>query len=246
MSIAYSNPSTSRAATARATGRNPQRTQQPNLRLVSATTIGRNLLGRASMRAVLGFVGGVVGIILIGLQLSIMIQQGSYQLAGLKAQMKDLTITNQILHEQVSSLSSDQNLANAAASLGMVTNANPVYLRLSDGKVIGHPKVAGAGTGVKIGKNVVPNAALVAVTTKTALEASTKAARAASNAAKAAAAASASAALHPMVSPKVNSANAKSNSSVAGKADKTNVANAPVASPKVVLASSGIPVSPTH
>jgi len=186
-------------------------------------------------------VGGAVAVILAGLQLSIMIQQGSYQLAGLKNQMKDLTITNQILDEQVSSLSSDQNLANAAASLGMVTNANPVYLRLSDGKVIGHPKVAGTGTDVKIGKNVVPNAALVAVTTKAALAASTKAAAAASSAAKAAAAASANAALHPSTLANTTNASGK-----AAKTEKTNVADTPNPASQVVLASSGIPVSPTH
>jgi|GEM_PF-2012751 len=255
MSIAYSNP----RATTQSTARAPQRrneTAAPSLRLVVTEGLNRSFLGRASLRAVMVFIVGAVLVILAGLQLSIMIQQGSYQLAGLKAQMRDLTTTNQILDEQVRSLSSDQNLANAAASLGMVTNANPVYLRLADGKVIGHPKVAGSGSGVKIGKNVVPNAALVAVTTKVALEASTKAALAASNAAKAAAAASAAAALHPAVSSAVSSGVGTAGSNAAGvgvaganasgKAVKTNVAAKLAPAAKVVLASSGIPVSPTH
>ena len=249
MSIAYSNNRTSRQATARAPQRGTQ-AETPSLRLVITEGITRNLLGTATKRAVSTFTFGAIIVILCGLQLSIMIQQGSYQLAGLKAQMRDLTITNQILDEQVRSLSSDQNLANAAAHLGMVTNANPVYLRLEDGKVIGHPKVAGSGSGVQIGKNVVPNAALVAVTTKSALEASTKAAQAASNAAKAAAAASAAAALHPATSTKVSSTSATgapgSAINAAGKAVKSNVAANTAAAAKVVLASSGIPVSPTH
>jgi hypothetical protein len=183
------------------------------------------------MRAVVLLTAGAVAIIMLGLQLSIMIQQGSYQLAGLKGQMRDLTTTNQILDEQVRSLSSDQNLANAAASLGMVTNANPVYLRLSDGKVIGHPTVARSGSGVQIGKNVVPNAAMVAQTTRGALEAATRSAMAASKAAKSAAAASASAALHPAIK---------------NHSEKTNVAAQKSVTPEVLLASSGIPVSPTH
>jgi cell division protein FtsL len=246
MSLAYSNTNAARAP------KRSNETAQPTLRLIVNGEFNRALLGNATMRAVIVFIVGAILVILTGLQLSIMIQQGSYQLAGLKTQMKDLTITNQILDEQVRSLSSDQNLANAAASLGMVTNANPVYLRLEDGKVIGHPKVASSNSGVKIGKNVVPNAALVAVTTKAALEASTQAALRASNAAKAAAAASAEAALHPAVSPKGSSANsAKGGANVStanadGKPVKSNVA-ADITSPaKVVLATSGIPVSPTH
>ena len=246
MSLAYSTNRSARQIRAPRTA--PATT--PSLRLIVTESINRRFLGRASGRAAFAFVIGSVFIILAGLQLSIMIQQGSYQLAGLKGQLKDLTTTNQILDEQVRSLSSDQNLANAAAALGMVTNANPVYLRLEDGKVIGHPKVAGSGSGVKIGKNVVPNAALVAVTTRSALEASTKAALAASNAAKAAAAASAEAALHPAVSAKTSSAATRTASGTSANATadavKTNVAAAKTVAPKVVLASSGIPVSPTH
>lgn len=204
---------------------------QPSLRLVVTQGISRRFLGRATMRAVVLLTAGAVVIIMLGLQLSIMIQQGSYQLAGLKGQMRDLTTTNQILDEEVRSLSSDQNLANAAASLGMVTNANPVYLRLSDGKVIGHPTVARSGSGVQIGKNVVPNAAMVAQTTRGALEAATRSAMAASKAAKAAAAASASAARHPAIK---------------NQAEKTNVAAQKSVAPAVTLAASGIPVSPTH
>ncbi len=235
MSIAYSTNPIRRAPRQL----NPA---QPSLRLVVTEGISRKFLGRATMRAVFVLTLGAVAIIIAGLQLSIMIQQGSYQLAGLKAQMRDLSTTNQILDEQVRSLSSDQNLANAAASLGMVTNANPVYLRLSDGKVIGHPTVAGSGTGVQIGKNVVPNAALVAVTTKNALQASTQAALAASQAAKSAAAASASAALHPAIATNTT----KGAKSAALKAQKTNVAASKAAQPAIALSASGIPVSPTH
>jgi cell division protein FtsL len=235
MSIAYSTNTIRRAPRQL----NPS---QPSLRLVVTEGISRKFLGRATMRAVIVLTFGAVAIIIAGLQLSIMIQQGSYQLAGLKGQMRDLSTTNQILDEQVRSLSSDQNLANAAASLGMVTNANPVYLRLSDGKVIGHPTVAGSGTGVQIGKNVVPNAALVATTTKAALQASTQAALAASQAAKSAAAASASAALHPAVSASTSNA-AKSG---AAKSQKANVAAPKLVQPAIALSASGIPVSPTH
>ena len=237
--------STVRQSTARqSAGRRPAQSQ-PSLRLVVTEGVSRRFLGRATMRAVVVLTAGAVAIIMLGLQLSIMIQQGSYQLAGLKGQMRDLTTTNQILDEQVRSLGSDQNLANAAASLGMVTNANPVYLRLSDGKVIGHPTVARSGSGVQIGKNVVPNAALVAQTTRGALKAATLAALAASQAAKSAAAASATAALHPAIQGSATQNNL-SHQTTFLKADKSNVAAQKSVTPGVILASSGIPVSPTH
>jgi len=242
MSIAYSNNVVRRQPTLRQPNLRQAAVSHPSLRLVVSEGINRKFLGRATMRAVFVVTVGAIAIILLGLQLSIMIQQGSYQLAGIKGQMRDLTTTNQILDEQVRSLSSDQNLANAAATLGMVTNANPVYLRLEDGKVIGHPTVAGSGTGVEIGKNVVPNAALVAVTTSGALKAATESALAASQSAKAAAAASASAALHPAV--------IASTSKIAAGTDltaqKTNVATLKPAQPAIALSASGIPVSPTH
>ncbi len=234
--------------------------RQPALRLVVATEVfTRKLLGKATLRAAALLTVGLVGIFLLGLHLSILIQQGSYQLSGLKAQMTELTTTNQILDEQVRSLGSDQNLANAASHLGMVTNANPVYLRLSDGKVIGHPRPAVAGSEVRIGKNVVPNAALVATTTSAALKSASKAAEAASQAAKAAAAASASAVTRSTTLAKANAnaakAAAKSASGASSglaaksgstKAAKTNVAASKLTTPKVTLASSGIPVSPTN
>jgi multidrug resistance efflux pump len=216
-------------------------TAQPSIRLVAAPTINRRVLGKATKQAVGVVTGGVILITLAGLVLNIMLSQGVYQLSGIKAQMRDLTTNNQILDEQVRSLSSDQNLANAASHLGMVTNANPVYLRLTDGKVIGRPQVATANSGVRIGKNVVPNAALVSVTTKAALEASTQAANLASQAAKTAAAASQAASLHPVVKTK-GTASGKA----APSAETTDVVASKTGAAAVVLASSGIPVSPTH
>jgi hypothetical protein len=222
--------------------------RQPALRLVGATEVfTRKLLGKATLQAAVLLSVGLVGVFLLGLHLSIMIQQGSYQLSGLKAQMTELTTTNQILDEQVRSLGSDQNLANAASHLGMVTNANPVYLRLSDGKVIGHPRPAVASSEVRIGKNVVPNAALVATTTSAALASASRAAEAASQAAKAAAAASASAVSKSssLAAAKAHPSAAKAQSTGA-KAAKTNVAAKNLVTPQVTLASSGIPVSPTN
>jgi Na+-transporting NADH:ubiquinone oxidoreductase subunit NqrC len=211
---------------------------QPAIRLVANPTINRRVLGKATKGAVAVIGAGFIIVVILGLVLNIMISQGVYQLSGIKSQMRDLTTNNQILDEQVRSLSSDQNLANAASELGMVTNANPVYLRLADGKVIGRPQVASANSGVRIGKNVVPNAALVSVTTKEALDAATAAAALASEAAKNAAAVSQAAALHP--------AKSLTTKVAAESAQIGNVATSKTAASPIVLASSGIPVSPTN
>ena len=211
---------------------------QPTISLVANPTISRRVLGKATKGAVAVIGVGFIIVTILGLVLNIMISQGVYQLSGIKSQMRDLTTNNQILDEQVRSLSSDQNLANAASQLGMVTNANPVYLRLADGKVIGRPEIATSNSGVRIGKNVVPNAALVSVTTKDALDAATAAAALASQAAKTAAAASQAASLHPA---------AKANAPLALASGQIgNVVAPKTAAAAVVLASSGIPVSPTN
>jgi hypothetical protein len=44
-------------------------------------------------------------------------------------------------------LESPQNLADRALRMGMVPNPNPVFLRLSDGQVLGVPAEGKAGTG---------------------------------------------------------------------------------------------------
>ena len=111
------------------------------------------------------FIGGavVVGaltIALLNLLLTILTSNAVYELSAIQKEKKELTTTTQILSEEVDSLSSQQNLANAAAKLGMISNANPVFLRLSDQKVFGKPKAALNADG-RVARNLVPNSALV-------------------------------------------------------------------------------------
>ncbi len=102
---------------------------------------------------------GFLVVPLLSLQLNISTEQGIYELAGLKAKKKDLAITSQILSQQLDSLSSDQNLASAASQLGMVSNTNPVFLRIGDQRIFGHPKAATTSDSAHLGANLVPNAA---------------------------------------------------------------------------------------
>ena len=83
----------------------------------------------------------------------------AYEIRDLKVEKATLSTQSDILSSEVNSLSSNQNLVNVAHSLGMVSNVNPVFLRLSDGTVIGKPRRAQANERT-VSSNRVPNAAM--------------------------------------------------------------------------------------
>lgn len=103
-----------------------------------------------------GFVITQVAQLLLG----IVVTQSAYELKALKVEKAELTTQSQIVGQQVDSLSSQQNLANAAAELGMIANANPVFLRIEDQKVFGKPKAALNSAG-RVSRNNIASAALV-------------------------------------------------------------------------------------
>lgn len=103
---------------------------------------------------------GFVVIQLLKLVLDIALSQSAYELRNLKLEKIDLTTQSQIIGQQVDSLSSQQNLANSAQSLGMIANANPVFLRIADQKVFGKPKSA-LNTDGRVAKNNIASAALI-------------------------------------------------------------------------------------
>jgi cell division protein FtsL len=111
-------------------------------------------------------VTGVLAIVVTQLLLSIGLSDGAYEISSLQQQQKELDRSNQVLSEQYDKLSSPQNLAASAESLGMVANSAPVYLRLSDGAVLGSPVAASAGTpSLTGGQPLIPNALLAAPAT---------------------------------------------------------------------------------
>jgi hypothetical protein len=106
-------------------------------------------------------VTGVLAIVVTQLMLSIGLSDGAYEISSLQQQQKELDRTNQTLSEQYDSLSSPQNLSASAEALGMVANSAPVYLRLSDGAVLGSPVAASASNPtVTGGQTLIPNASL--------------------------------------------------------------------------------------
>ena len=88
---------------------------------------------------------GLVGLIFM----STVLQSQSFELAKLDRQATALQTEQESLTHDLNALKSPAGLAAAAVSYGMVPNANPVFLRLSDGKVIGAADPARAGTNVK-------------------------------------------------------------------------------------------------
>ena len=104
----------------------------------------------------------VAGAIAIGaaqMALSVLTTQGSYQIADLTSQQRQLDWKKQMLYDDVAGLSSPQYLAANAAALGMVINESPSYLRLSDGAILGASQVAvGASSVDAIGRGAVANA----------------------------------------------------------------------------------------
>lgn len=103
---------------------------------------------------------GILSIIAAQLFLSIFIGQGAYEMSKLKFERADVTTQSDILSAEVDSLASNQNLANAAQSLGMIPNSSPVFLKLSDESIIGKPKAASFDPSHQVSRNLVPNAAM--------------------------------------------------------------------------------------
>jgi hypothetical protein len=122
---------------------------------------------RARPRTVYAIVaiGTLFGIIVAQLLLSIGISQGAYQLSSLQDTQTQLQRSAQAASEDLNRVASPQNLAANANALGMVSNSNPVYLRLSDGAVLGAPVPASGAAGTVTGGqgNLVPNSLLAGV-----------------------------------------------------------------------------------
>lgn len=105
-------------------------------------------LGRSKPRLVYAIVAvGSIGVIALAqLLLSIAMTQGAYELDGYRVREAQLARDEAKLSEDLDGLESPQYLAMNAEALGMVPNSAPVYLRLSDGAVLGEPTAAAGGS----------------------------------------------------------------------------------------------------
>lgn len=76
---------------------------------------------------------GLVGLILI----STVLQGQAFEIARLQGQAQELQIQQQALERDVERLQAPAGLAERAMRLGMVPNANPVFLDPAAGEVVG-------------------------------------------------------------------------------------------------------------
>ena len=187
-------PATSRTHTAPAV--------QGNLALKARTSLNKATSWRPSIQVVatraqrkarpkvfyaIITVAVIFGIIISNLLLSVVVASGAYEIASMQQSNKELGRSYQTMNQDLDSLSSPQNLAANAEALGMVNNSTPVYLRLSDGAVLGTPEPAAATSGLIAGaEGAVPNSLLTGVTLVTQKESEAKAAAAKKAAAEAA------------------------------------------------------------
>ncbi len=102
--------------------------------------------GRSRPRLVYAVVAisGAALIVAAQLLLSVAVTHGAYEIDALQAEQTELSRTHQQVAEELDRVESPQFLAANAESLGMVQTADPVYLRLSDGAVLGEPVPAAA------------------------------------------------------------------------------------------------------
>lgn len=112
--------------------------------------------GLSPLLAALTCVGIILAILAAQLGLSIAVSQGAYEARALELEQRDLLRVERVLSQNVDKLSSPQNLAVNAAELGMVQNATPATLRLSDSKVLGSLDTRTSA----VQDNLVPNATL--------------------------------------------------------------------------------------
>jgi cell division protein FtsB len=88
---------------------------------------------------------GLVGLIIM----STVLQSQAFEAAKLDRQAAALKTEQQAIAREVDRLQSPGNVAERAIASGMVPNANPAFLRLSDGRVLGKPQPAEPGSNIK-------------------------------------------------------------------------------------------------
>jgi hypothetical protein len=127
---------------ARVTPAAPAKKQEPKLRIVYGAPFRPPRMPFVIFVVSL-LAAGLVGLLLLNTEL----QRGTFQVTALNQQADQLRDQQEQLERQVRTLESPQNLADRSLRMGMVPNPNPVFLRLSDGRVLGVPAEGKAGTG---------------------------------------------------------------------------------------------------
>ena len=204
----------------------------PGLTLVQSVNRSTSKANSPILYIAKAIIIGFVAICLTNLFITTLTSDGVYKVSALKKQQAHLNLNTQILGQQVSSLSSDQNLSNAAQALGMVANANPVFLDVNAQQVHGKPEAAIANPNNRVSGNLVANSVMTSKTTAKAL--------------KAAVAAQERKATATVLGAPVKVTSPASASRTALGSGAGYVGGAKSTTTQVGSANSGIPASPTH
>ena len=115
---------------------------------------------KPSLTAGLVFVLGIALVLMGQLALIMVLTHDAYELRALKIEKRELSTEVQIIQEEVSSLSSPQNLADAANQLGMVANPASVLIDIEKDKIFGEPTPAMTEGGQVAAANMIANSSL--------------------------------------------------------------------------------------
>ena len=110
----------------------PRTTRRPVTAPTPQATATNASFGRVIM-------GMFIGCLLLTLFLNTFTEQASFQKRELQTQIAQTTALRQRLEAEVARTESPENLLTIAKKMGMVPAAAPVFLRLSDHKILGKP-----------------------------------------------------------------------------------------------------------
>ena len=125
-------------------------TQRRPLHAVSSTRPQSATAAVPKLRYIVVTLMGIFTILGVQLILSIAVSGGAYEIASLKGEMRQTEQKRQMVTEDINALVAPDTLAGLASSMGMVTDNNPAYLRLSDASVVGSALPATAGSGSQL------------------------------------------------------------------------------------------------
>lgn len=128
----------------------PQKSSVPKLRAVASTRQKPSSVPVPKLRYIVVTLVGIFAILGAQLMLSIAVSGGAYEIASLKGEVRQSQQQLQVVAEDINALTAPDTLATLAASMGMVADNNPAYLRLSDATVLGQALPASSDQGALV------------------------------------------------------------------------------------------------
>lgn len=137
-------------------GRLLERLPRPQLMLV------RGAVPRLSNGAFTGVIVAIGAFSLLGsLVINVALTQGAFQEAALNREVRAIEAQQQAAQQTLAMLASPGTLESRARAMGMVPVAAPVFLRLSDGKVLGKAAPAESGTQPQVIDDLMPQSSFL-------------------------------------------------------------------------------------